>query len=105
MPRERDRHHHHHEPVVIEEGEALVTGEGEIILETPIRRSRAVLIHSEEAVTVYFSPDDDPCPPCAGADPDELEWEVIERRRELFLKIFWRVNCARTIIWKIYEVD
>lgn len=102
MPRERK---HHHEPRIIDEGELLVTGSGEVILEQPLRRSRALLIHSEEAVIVYFSPDDDPCPPCAGEAPDELEWMAIERRREIFLKICWRVNCARTIIWKVFEVD
>jgi|SRR5579863_1260889 len=106
MPRSRDdRHYPHHDLKVLQEGEMTVTGRGHATLDEPLRRSRALLVRSEEAVLVEFKPDDEPCPPCAGEAPDELEWEVIEKRRQLFLRIKWRVNCARTIIWKIYEVD
>ena len=102
MPR---RHHHEDEPRILQEGELLVTGDGEVTLDEALRRSRALLIHSEEAIFVAFKKDETPCPPCAGGQPDELEWEVFERRRQLFLKIKWHVNSARTIVWCIYEVD
>jgi len=82
-----------------------VTGHGEVVIDEELKRSRALLVHSEEAVYVGFKEDEHCAPPCAGGRPDELRWELIERRRQLFLKIHWHVNSARTIIWKIYEVD
>jgi hypothetical protein len=114
MPRRRqpnrpppivDDRHPRHDLRIIDEGELLVTNRGDVVLDVPLRRSRALLVRSEEAVLVEFKRDDEPCPPCAGEGPDELGWEVVERRRDLFLKIWWRVNCARTIVWKIFEVD
>ena len=99
-----DPHHPRHHLKVIDEGELLVTARGDVILDVPLKRSRALLVRSEEAVSVAFKPDEH-CPPCAGAAPDELGWEVVELRRELFLKIWWRVSSARTIIWKVFEVD
>lgn len=108
MPRRRHRKSDPHYPApvlkVVEEGELLVTGRGEAIVDVPLRRTRALLVKSEEAVQVYFKPDED-CPPCAGEAPDDLDWDVVERERQLFLRFCWRVNCARTIIWKIFEVD
>jgi hypothetical protein len=90
---------------VVNEGSMLVTGKGHVTLDEPLKRSRALLIGSEDAVLVEFDPTEPPPPPCAGAAPDELKWEAVELRRQLFLRITWRVNTARTIIWKIFEVD
>ena len=90
---------------VTSEGELHVTGDGQIVIDEPLKRTRALLIRSVDAIIVEFGTNDPPCPPCAGEAPDEVRWEVIERRRELFLKITWHVNSARTIIWKIFEVD
>ena len=82
-----------------------VTGRGHVTIDEPLKRSRALLVHSEEAVLVEFDPNEPPPPPCAGEAPDELKWEAVEVRHQLFLRISWRVNTARTIIWKVFEVD
>jgi hypothetical protein len=102
-----DRHHPHHKRLrVLAHGELDVVGDGEVVIEEPLQRSRALLVHSEEVVSVSFEEDESPCPPCGTDEPDDLDWEVFERHRgrELFLKIRWHVNCARTITWVIYEV-
>jgi hypothetical protein len=106
--REREREHErHHKPRIILEGELFVTDRGYVVIEEPLRRCRPLLIHAEEAVLVRFKPDEHVCPPCAPIVPDELEWEAFEREPlgELFLKIRWRVSCARTIEWYVFEVD
>jgi hypothetical protein len=103
-----DRHHpHHKQPKIVAKGELLVTGADSVVIEEELRRSRALLVHSEEVVMVRFKEDEPPCPPCNSQEPDDLDWEVFERRhgRELFLRIKWRVLCARTVIWEIYEVE
>jgi len=101
-----DRHYPHPKQRVLGHGNLLVTGHGHVIIEERLRRSRALLVRSIEAVYVAFSADDPPCPPCSSSAPDELSWETIERHRgELYLKINWRVSCARTINWKVFEIE
>jgi len=91
---------------VLGRGQMLVTAHGHITIEEPLKRSRALLIKSSEAVTVTFGANDPPCPPCNRSAPDELTWETVERLRggPLYLKISWRVACARTINWCVYEI-
>lgn len=130
----------HHEPRIVLQGELLVTGKGELMIEEPVHPSRALFVGSTEAVVVEWG-EEPPCPPCAPNEPDELQWEVYEwsvsrlppgkkkhksdhdkqkeheheeeenrernahRDGELFIVIKWHVNCARTIKWRVFEVD
>jgi len=98
-------------------GELLVTDNGELLIEQPLHKSRALLIHSDEAVIVCWN-DEPSHPPCVPIRPDELGWEVFEwnnhkcgtgRRHshhdgELFLLIKWHVNSARSIRWQVFEI-
>lgn len=110
-PSYRDTRYNRHYPrpdlKVVAQGELLVTGHGEVVLAEHIHRSRAALVHSDEAVEVVFKPEEHHHhPPCAPTTIDVLEWEVIERDdcRDLFLKIKWSVSTARTVLWYVYEV-
>lgn len=112
--RNRHRHHHPAGPKVIAQGELLVTaGRGEVIIDEVLKSSNALFAHSEEVITVRFAEKEPPCPPCNPDEPDELEWDVFERRHhvrdrddsKLYLRIIWRVACARKVRWAIYEVD
>lgn len=100
-------HNHHEKHKVLMEGELHVTGDGEVIIEEALRASRALLTHNKEAVQVVFV-GEPMCPPCAPFVPDELDWELFERRHhdveEIFLKIFWKVSCSRTIVWRVFEI-
>lgn len=108
----RKRHYRHNPRArVISEGDLHVNGQGSLTIEEPLRRSRALLVHSVEAVDVYFN-DEPTVPPCNPPHcPDELDWELVERHShrdrngELFLKITWKVGASRHIGWKIYEID
>lgn len=110
----RKRHYRHNPRArVVSEGDLHVSGQGALTIEEPLRRSRALLVHSVEAVDVYFN--DEPSVPACNPQPhcpDELDWELVERHNhrdrnggELFLKITWKVNASRHIGWKIYEID
>lgn len=111
------RFRNHHKKHVLEQGELLVTGTGETIINKPLKRSRALMVRSEEAALVYFDENEPPCPPCASSEPDELEWDVFEHQLQhphecedehvgkIYLRIKWHVNCARTIKWCIFETN
>jgi hypothetical protein len=99
------RYPDHSQERTLLEGEMTVTGTGYVTIDEPLKRSRALLVHSEEAIMVRFKEASSPCPPCADGVPDSVDWEIVERRRELKLKIKWHVACARSICWKIFEVD
>lgn len=93
---------------VFAEGDLLVTGTGEVIIDEVLPRSRALLVSGDDYITVVFDPNDPAPPPCAGGAEDELDWELFIRKHhhahageELKLKITWTVQTARTIKWKI----
>jgi hypothetical protein len=87
-------------------GELTVTGHGTVTIERALKRSRALFIKSPEAAEVVFV-GNDPCPPCNLNVPDTLSWDVIEKKKghEFYLKISWHVSCARTVLWRVFEVD
>ncbi len=89
---------------IFSDGELLVTGTGEVVVDEVLPRSRALLVQPEAYITVEFDLDEAP-PPCAGGGEDELDWELFLRKNghedELRLKISWSVNSARTILWQI----
>ncbi len=93
-------------PKLLHQGELFVTDEGQVVIEHPLKRTRPLLIKSEEAVVVRFKLDECVAPPCAPTIPDQLDWEVFERTPfgHLFLKVDWKVACARTIEWFVYEI-
>ena len=90
----------------------FVTGEGEIIVNEVLPRIRALLTNPDAYITVEFV-DDEVIVPCAVCAPEELDWELFFNKmghdthsqkaqdEHLKLKIRWRVNCGRTIIWNI----
>lgn len=97
-------------------GELLVTGDGEVVIEHPITGH----VDPERDIKVRFKDPKPPCPPCVPVDDDEdeLSWELVARHRhrsrrhpghhhetELFLKIFWSVDCERTVCWSITQHD
>jgi hypothetical protein len=100
---------------VLSKGEMLVTDTGEVVIDEVIPRSRAMLVAPENYISVEFDPNEPPPPPCAGGLEDELDWELFMKQHhdhhvlphhprheeELKLKIVWRVQTARTVIWQI----
>jgi hypothetical protein len=90
-------------------GELVVTDTGEVVIEETLPRSRALLVQPENYITVEFDSSEPPPPPCAGGGVDELDWELFMHRthhvggheEELKMKIFWSVQTARTIKWRI----
>ena len=89
---------------IFSRGDLLVTGQGEVVVDEVLPRSRALLFQPEEYITVEFDPNEVP-PPCTGGGEDELDWKLFLRKvrhdDELRLKISWSVNSARTILWQI----
>ena len=107
------RHHnynHHEDKELVAEGELLVSGHGEIIIDEQLKPSR-LLRNPTDAIVVRF--DDHPRPPpCAPHHhhPDVVDFEVGTRQHphrghELCLVIRWRVSQPRKVIWQVYEVD
>ena len=96
--------------VVVARGDILAVGHGDVIVETELRMSRGLLVHSKYAVRVEFKDPQPPCPPCNPDEPDWLDWEFVERahgkrhEREILLKIKWRVSCAREVMWNVFDV-
>lgn len=95
---------------IFAQGEMLVTGTGEVIIDEVLPRMRALLVQPDLYITVEFDPNEPPPPPCAGGLPEELDWELFFRSpshegrqhdEQLKLKIDWHVNSARTVIWSI----
>ena len=95
---------------IFAEGEMLVTGTGEVIIDEVLPRMRALLVQPDAYITVEFDPKELPCPPCVGDGSEELDWELFFRHahdhkksqdEELKLKITWKVNSARTVIWSV----
>ena len=95
---------------VVVEGDMLVTGEGEVVIEDALPQDKKFLHKPEKYVTVEF--EDASSPPCAGgSEPDTLSWELVDECEcecddfdcecEVFLKISWHVNTARTIKWVV----
>lgn len=105
-------------------GEVLATGEGEIVLEEPLEKSRMLLKRPEDVVDVYFKEEEHHHhPSCVPHEPDICDWEIISRhvpthvhmggrsrhndflkfegRAELFLRIMWRVSSPRMIVFHI----
>lgn len=107
MPKRRKQRKH--VPKVLLEGELLVTGTGEIIIEECLKPSRALSTCAFDVINVKFVGEPQ-CPPCAPFGPDELKWNVFARKKrhgseELFLRISWQVSSSRTIAWRVFEVD
>lgn len=100
---------------VFAKGELLVSDCGEVVIDEIVPKSRALLVQPEAYVVVEFDPHEPPPPPCAGGLQDECDWELFFKHihdahghhhhqgheEELKLKISWRVQTARTIIWQI----
>lgn len=104
--------HRDHGRKVYAHGELLVTGKNETVIETPLRRSRALFIHSTEAISVEFRDPPPPPPPCSNPVPDELSWDLYEHDwnkhthgRDLFLKIRWDVQSPRHVVWRVFDVE
>ena len=49
---------------VFAEGELLVTGKGEVIIDEVLPRSRAMLVAPDEYIIVEFDPNEPAPPPC-----------------------------------------
>lgn len=101
---------------VLASGELLVTGNGEVVIDEVLPRTRAILVQPELYIFVEFDPNESCPPPCAGGGEDELDWELFfkqvhpehrhrgrhgKEEEELRLKICWHVQTARTIVWRI----
>lgn len=108
---------------IFAEGELLVTGEGDVVIDKVLPRLRPLLVEPTVYITVEFDPCEHVPPPCAGGQPDELDWELFfhtfhhrhhdrdhdddDRRprgseeEELKLRILWSVSTARKVLWKI----
>lgn len=99
-------------------GELLVTGHGEVVIDEVVPKSRALLVHPTQFIHVKFDPQEQLPPPCAGdVSPDEVHWDLFllpmnhgggghhghhGTEEELRLKIKWKVQTARTILWEIH---
>lgn len=99
---------------VIASGTLLVTGQGEVVIDEAIPKSRAMLVQPDLYVSVGFDPNDPAPPPCVGGLPDECDWELFfrhihdthltkEKAEELHLKIEWRVATSRTVVWQVLD--
>jgi hypothetical protein len=97
---------------IFTDGRLLVTGEGQVNIEEMVPKSRALLVHPADYVSVCFDPHDHHPPPCGHHRMvDEVDWElymhhVREPRanhpeEELRLRIRWKVSTPRTVIWQI----
>jgi len=89
----------HENKRVLAEGDMLVTGRGEIVLDETIPYD------PELTVSVDF--DEEQIPPCVGvSDHDVLDWEMALTHHaghgDVFkLKINWHVSSARVVSWRV----
>jgi hypothetical protein len=100
---------------VFAQGSLLVTGEDEVIIDEVLPPNKALLQDPESYITVQFDPTQPSPSPCAGGLPDEVDWELFfthvhdvglfsfakKKREQLKLKILWRVQSSRTVLWQI----
>lgn len=99
--------------------EVLATGEGEILIEEALEKSRMLLKRPEDVISVRFK-EGEHLPSCLPCEPDICDWEIVSRhvpthrhmggrarhddflkldgRAELFLRVMWRVCVPRTIM-------
>jgi len=76
---------------VVTAGELFVTREGCVTLTKPF--------YNVKGIHVAFKPPHNH--PCVPGHKDYLSYELVERRRALFLKLTWRVSSPRTIVWSV----
>jgi len=100
-------------PTVFAGGTLLVTGENEVVIDEVLPTNKAILTNPEQYITVQFDPNQPAPPPCAGGLPDEVDWELFfqhihdtgllpgQPREQLKLKILWRVQTSRSVVWQI----
>jgi hypothetical protein len=100
-------------------GTLQVTGEDEVVIDETLPQNKALLENPEAYIVVQFDPSQPAPPPCAGGLPDEVDWELFyqhvhdvgmfgfkkNKRDVLKLKILWRVQSSRTIIWQILQEE
>ena len=94
-------------------GALHVTGEGEVVIDEVVPVNKALLQDPEAYITVQFDPNQPAPPPCPGGLPDEVDWELFfqhihdpglipgQPREQLKLKVLWRVQSDRTVLWQI----
>lgn len=100
-------------PHVFAQGSLHVTGEGEVVIDEVLPADKSLLKDPEAYITVQFDPTQPAPPPCPGGLPDEVDWELFfthihdtgliggKKREQLKLKILWRVQSDRTVLWTI----
>lgn len=98
---------------VIASGSLMVTGNGSVVIDEALPASRSLLNNPDSYINVEFDYNEPAPPPCTGALPDEVDWELFfkhvhdthlnpnEKKEVLQLKLEWRVATSRTVVWSV----
>ena len=97
-------------------GDFRVVGEGETVIDRPLKRSRGFLSNIEERIKVEFASGEPECPPCVPHEHDQLSWDIVSLhsrshiehchcgKEEMYVKVKWHVAGSRTVLWSIRDV-